>query len=136
MTTDAGDSRELLAPGKQSLWGAFGALVASGGALVCCVLPAVMVSLGAGATLAGLVTAVPQLIWLSERKGLVFGVATFALIVAGALMWRARYAPCPADPKLAAACARLRRWSVALYAFSVLATISGAVFAVVLPRFS
>ena len=49
---------------KQGLWGAFGALLASSGTLVCCVLPAVMVSLGAGATLAGLVTAVPQLIWL------------------------------------------------------------------------
>ena len=133
MTTDAGDGRELLAPGRQSLFGAFGALVASGGALVCCVLPAVMVSLGAGATLAGLVTAVPQLIWLSERKGLVFGVAIAALALAGWLLWRARFAPCPADPKLAAACARLRRWSVGLYGFSVLATITGAVFAFVLP---
>jgi hypothetical protein len=118
---------------KRGLWGAFGALIASSGTLVCCVLPAVMVSLGAGATLAGLVTAVPQLVWLSERKGLVFGVAAFALIVAGALLWRARFAPCPADPKLAAACARLRRWSVALYVFSVLATSTGALFAFVLP---
>lgn len=125
--------RAMLGPGKQSLWGAFGALLASSGTLVCCVLPAVMVSLGAGATLAGLVTAVPQLIWLSERKGLVFSVAAFALLVAGVLLWRARSAPCPADPALARACARLRRWSVALYVFSVLATITGALFAFVLP---
>ena len=118
---------------KQSLFGAFGALVASGGTLVCCVLPAVMVSLGAGATLAGLVTAVPQLIWLSERKGLVFGVAAAALALAGWLLWRARAAPCPADPTLAAACARLRRWSNGLYFASVIATITGAVFAFVLP---
>lgn len=118
---------------KQGLWGAFGALLASSGTLICCVLPAVMVSLGAGATLAGLVSAVPQLIWLSERKALVFGVAALALAIAGTLLWRARSAPCPADPKLAAACARLRRWSNGLYIASVVATITGAVFAFVLP---
>jgi len=126
-------SRALLAPGRQSLWAASTALLTSTGTLVCCVLPAVMVSLGAGAALAGLVTVVPQLIWLSERPVLVFGVATLALAVAGALLWRARNAPCPADPALAAACARLRRWSNGLYAVSVLATITGAVFAFVLP---
>jgi hypothetical protein len=118
---------------RQGLWGAFGALVASTGTLVCCVLPAVMVSVGAGATLAGLVTAVPQLVWLSERKGLVFGVAAAALLVAGALLWRARSAPCPADPALARACVRVRRWSNALYIVSVIATLTGAVFAFVLP---
>lgn len=118
---------------KQGLWGAFGALIASSGTLVCCVLPAVMVSVGAGATLAGLVTAVPQLIWLSERKGLVFGVAALALAIAGTLLWRARSAPCPADPALARACTRLRHWSNGLYGVSVLATITGAVFAFVLP---
>lgn len=126
-------SRALLAPVRQSLWGAGGALLTSTGTLVCCVLPAVMVSLGAGAALAGLVTVVPQLIWLSERPVLVFGVAFLALAVAGALLWRARSAPCPADPALAAACARLRRWSNGLYLASVLATITGALFAFVLP---
>ena len=120
----------------RGLWGAVGALLASTGTLVCCVLPAVMVSLGAGAALAGLVTAVPELIWLSERKGLVFGVAAVSLAVAGALLWQARSAPCPADARLAAACARLRRWSNGLYVFSVLATATGAIFAFVLPALS
>ncbi len=114
---------------RQGLWGAFGALLASAGTLVCCVLPAVMVSLGAGAALAGLVSAVPQLIWLSEQKLLVFGTASVALLLAGCLLWRARYAPCPADPKLAQACMRLRRWSNRLYAVAVVATVVGAVFA-------
>lgn len=138
MATDGSpaDHGALLGPGRQSLGGAFAALLASTGTLVCCVLPAVMVSLGAGATLAGLVTAVPQLIWLSERKGLVFGVAALALAVAGALLWRARNAPCPADPALARACMRLRRWSNGLYLFSVIATVTGAVFAFLLPALS
>ncbi len=125
--------RAMLAPSQRSLWGSLGALLASSGALVCCVLPAVMVSLGAGAMLAGLLTAVPELIWLSERKGLVFGVATLALLAAGALLWQARSAPCPADPALARACTRLRRWSNGLYIASVLVTAVSAVFAFVLP---
>lgn len=61
-------------------------LLASGGTLVCCVLPAVMVAAGAGAALAGLVTAVPQLVWLSEHKGAVFGLAFALLVLSGALL--------------------------------------------------
>lgn len=47
---------------------AAGALLASSAPLLCCVLPAFLVAVGAGAALAGLVTALPQLIWLSEHK--------------------------------------------------------------------
>lgn len=53
-----------------------------------------MVALGAGAALAGLVTAVPQLVWLSEHKALVFGVATVMLALSGVMLWRARSLPC------------------------------------------
>jgi hypothetical protein len=53
---------------RGSLWAAFGSLLFASGTLVCCVLPAVMVALGAGAALAGLVTSVPQLVWLSAHK--------------------------------------------------------------------
>ena len=59
------------------------ALLASSATLLCCVLPAVLVSLGAGAALVGLVSAVPQLIWLSEHKALVFGVAGAMLLLSG-----------------------------------------------------
>lgn len=110
------------------------ALVASSGTLVCCVLPALMVSLGAGAALAGLVTAVPQLVWLSEHKVGVFGLAGALLLVSGIALWQARSRPCPTDPRLAAGCARLRRWSGALWIASVLAVSVGALFAFVLPR--
>jgi len=43
------------------------AFLTSVGTLVCCVLPAILVTIGAGAALAGLVTLLPQLIWLSEQ---------------------------------------------------------------------
>jgi len=112
---------------------AFLTLLASSGTLVCCVLPAVMVALGAGAALAGLVTAVPQLIWLSEHKAGVFGLAFAMLVLSGTLLWRARRMPCPADPGLARACIRLRRASHALWSIALACTVLGASFAFVLP---
>ena len=110
------------------------ALAASGGTLVCCVLPAVMVALGAGAALAGLVTAVPQLVWLSEHKGLVFGVAGAMLGLAGVALWHSRGLPCPTDQRLARTCSRLRRISVVLWLMAAVASTGGALFAFVLPR--
>jgi hypothetical protein len=109
-------------------------LVASSGTLVCCVLPAVMVSLGAGAALAGLVSAVPQLVWLSAHKALVFGVATALVAASGLALWHARTLPCPSDPALARSCARLRRFSAALWGVAAVSVALGAVFAFVLPR--
>lgn len=121
------------APLRRNLGVAFVALLASGGTLVCCVLPAVMVSLGAGAALAGLVSNVPQLVWLSEHKALVFGLAWTMLALSGALLWRARRLPCPADPRLAQACTRLRRLSAALWWLALGCTALGTLFAFVLP---
>ena len=122
------------APLKRNTGLAVAALIASSGTLVCCVLPALMVALGAGAALAGLVSAVPQLIWLSEHKVAVFGVAGAMLGLAGVAIWRARSLPCPADPALARACRRLRGASMLLYSLALAAFFVGAAFAFVLPR--
>lgn len=108
---------------------AFGALLASSATLVCCVLPALLVSIGAGAAVVGLVSAFPQLIWLSEHKAGVFGTACALLIASGLLLWRARRLPCPADPALARSCMRLRRFSWGLYVCSVVLFLLGAIFA-------
>lgn len=120
-------------PLRRNLGVAFLTLVAGSGTLVCCVLPAVMVSLGAGAALAGLVTAVPQLVWLSEHKAGVFGIASTMLAISGVLLWRARRLPCPSDPSLARACTRLRTASVALWWAAAVCMVVGATFAFVLP---
>ena len=118
---------------RGSLWAAFGSLAFASGTLVCCVLPAVMVALGAGATLAGLVTSFPQLVWMSTHKALVFGAAGAALAAGGVMQWRARFEPCPADPALAAACLRTRRVSAIVYWVAVAAFALGATFAFVIP---
>ena len=120
-------------PHTRNIGIAFGTLLASSTTLVCCVVPSVLVSIGAGAALVGLVSAVPQLVWLSEHKALVFGLAGVLLAVSGFVLWRARSAPCPSDPILARSCARMRRASHTLYLLSFAFFLLGVGFAFVLP---
>ena len=112
------------------------ALCASAGTLVCCALPALVVTLGAGAALATLVSAVPQLVWISEHKIELFAVAGIALAIAGWLQWRTWKLPCPADPALARACTSTRRASRAVYAMSLTMFAAGGWFAFVAPLLS
>jgi hypothetical protein len=112
----------------------FFALFGSASTLLCCALPALFVSLGAGATFAALVTGVPQLIWISEHKIGVFIFAGVSLLVGGILQWNARDLPCPIDPKKAEACEISRRWSLRIYWASVVIYGVGAFFAFVAPR--
>jgi hypothetical protein len=118
---------------RGSAFSAFGALLLSGSTLICCALPALLVALGAGAALAGLVSAVPQLVWLSAHKAWVFGGAGAALAVAGWVQWRARSLPCPADPRLARACVRTRRFAAVTYFAALAIFLVGAAFAFLLP---
>ncbi len=108
-------------------------LFTSLGTLICCALPALFVALGAGAVLAGIVSAVPQLIWLSEHKLLVFGVAGLMLMVSGVMRYRSRFAPCPTDAQLAAQCQRLRKHSGIMYVVSLAIYAIGFFFAFVAP---
>jgi hypothetical protein len=112
---------------------ALGTLLASGATLVCCVLPAVMVAVGAGATLVSLISAFPQLVWLSEHKLLVFAIAALMLFAGGVMIWRARSAPCPVEPAAARSCARLRRISAVLYVVALGSFGLGATYAFLLP---
>jgi len=123
----------MMDPHRRNVGVAAGTLLASSATLVCCVLPAIFVSLGAGAALVGLVSAVPQLIWLSEHKVWVFAIAGILLAASGALLWHARRLPCPVDPAAARACTRLRRISNALYFVAAGSYLLGGVFAFVLP---
>ena len=119
----------MIEPLRRNVGVAVGSLLASTATLVCCVLPAVLVSLGAGAVLVGLVSAFPQLVWLSEHKMGVFAVAGTLLAVSGALVWRGRRLPCPVEPVAARSCLRLRRTSAILYAVSLASFVAGALFA-------
>lgn len=108
-------------------------LFTSTGTLVCCALPALFVSLGAGAALAGLVATVPSLVVLSEYKEFVFSFCAFMLVISGYMQWSNRYAPCPIDPAQRDACLKTRRMSAWVYGVSVAIFVTGAFFAFILP---
>lgn len=122
--------------GATSVWsallGLFG-LFASGSTLVCCALPALLVGLGAGAALSGLVSALPQLVWLSAHKLALFGVAGVLLLINGVWQWRNRTLPCPIELRQRDACLRTRRTATRLYGFSVAIYAVGGWFAFVQP---
>lgn len=104
-------------------------LFTSLGTLLCCALPALLVTLGLGAALAGFVGAVPWITTVSDYKGIVFTVAGVLLAIAAFMQWRARNAPCPADPAKAKACSRLRKVSWGILSFSILIYLIGFFFA-------
>lgn len=121
------------APTTAGAWSSWVALLASSGTLVCCALPALLVAIGAGAALSTLVAAVPGLVWISEYKEAVFGVAGLMLALSGVLQWRNRFAPCPIDPALRQACLRTRKTSARVYMASVLLCLVGGWFAFIQP---
>lgn len=112
----------------KKLW-SFLTLFASASTLLCCALPALLVSLGMGAAFSSFLSQFPQLIWLSENKNSVFCVAGLSLAVAGYFQWRAQFEPCPIDPQLRDACLWSRRWGLRLYVCSVLIFFIGFFFA-------
>ena len=110
------------------------ALLGSLGTLLCCALPALLVSIGAGASLATIVTAIPQLVWISEHKLLVFLSTGAMLVFAGATTYLNRHAPCPTEPVQARSCRRVRSWSTAIFAGSVMVYVVGFYFAFIAGR--
>lgn len=97
--------------------------------LICCALPALFVSIGLGATMVGLVTTFPSLIWLSENKLLVFAGSFIMLSASMYMQYRARFLPCPIDPDEARACTTARMWSKRVTIFSIVVWVIGASFA-------
>lgn len=112
------------------------ALFAGTSTLLCCALPALLVMLGAGATLATLVSVFPQIVWLSEHSAWVFGGGAVMLLLGGAAQWQQRHAPCPLDPGLRQACMAQRQRSARIYGVSVLLFAVGSWFAFIQPWLS
>lgn len=97
--------------------------------LICCALPALLVTLGMGAVTAGLVSAAPWITVLSDNKKILFAMAGIMLSASAFMQWRGRFAPCPVDPAKAKACKRLRKISVGILIFSILLYAVGFFFA-------
>lgn len=99
-------------------------LLTSGGTLLCCALPILLVSLGLGAAVAGLTSGLPWLVALSEHKAWIFAGSLLLLIVAGWLIRRSA-ARCPAEPHLAQLCGRVNRINRRLLGGAVVIWITG-----------
>lgn len=123
----------LKAPGMSKRFAAWLSLFASTGTLLCCALPSLLVALGMGAAMAGLVSTVPQIVWLSQHKAWVFGGSALMLLFAALMQYRARNEPCPIDPAQAAACTKSRQISKYTLIVATVLWGLGAFFAFVAP---
>ena len=110
-------------------------LFASSGTIICCALPVLLVSIGAGAALSSLIAVFPQLVILSIYKIPIFIGAFIMLIIAGILQCHSRGLPCPANKKQAYACTQTRKVSMIIYFTSVGIFIIGLLFAFIFPLF-
>lgn len=126
-------SQDGLRDTKTSFFSSLITLFASSSTLVCCAIPALLVSLGAGAALASLVAVFPQIVWISENKEIIFFISAVLMLIGGIVQWRNRYAPCPIDPKLREACLRTRKVSFGIYLMSLALLMIGGWFAFIQP---
>ena len=118
---------------RRTLIGPTLSLFASTSTLLCCALPALLITVGAGAVMAGLTATFPGIMWLSAHKGPLFLASGVLLTVSALMQWQARNAPCPVEPGLAAACMRLRRFSHRILIGSALTYGLGVFFAYLWP---
>jgi hypothetical protein len=104
--------------------------------LICCALPALLISLGMGASLVSFVSAFPWIIFISKYKIQTFIFAGVLLIISFYLFWQGRNAPCPSDPVQAKICSKLRFINLIMLFVSLVAYLVGFFFAFIIVNFS
>lgn len=104
-------------------------LFASVSTLLCCALPALLVSLGLGAAMVSVTKTIPQILWIGENKISVFSFAFVMLVISSGLVYRNRNAPCPVDTKLREACISGRKYSKYVLILSWILLLIGFFFA-------
>lgn len=112
-------------------WVSWLTLFTSTGTLICCALPSLLVSLGLGAVMVGLVSSVPQIVWLSQYKAWVFSISGLLILGSFCLQHQEKNRPCPIDQDLAAACQTSRRYARWILWVSASLWLVGAFFAFV-----
>ena len=117
----------------KSLFVSYLSLFTSFGTLLCCAFPSLLVSIGMGATFAGLIGVFPQIVWLSQNKILIFSLAGILILISSRLLYINRSAQCPIDPDQARACAMSRKWSIRIIILSSLLWFCGFFFAFLAP---
>ncbi len=118
---------------KESRFLSWLGLFSSFGTLICCAIPSTLVLLGFGATVASFLGNFPQLIWLSENKGFIFG---FSFLMLGISYLGQKYSEtqaCPIDKK--EDCERTKSWSKPIFWISLSINLIGSFYAFILPKF-
>ena len=113
----------------------FFALLSSSSTLLCCALPAILVSMGAGAVFANIISVFPALTVISRFK-VEITIMTFIILVAvGVLHLKTAKMPCPADPSLGRACLKSRKRSRIVYYLSCIVFATASIFTFIVPEF-
>ncbi len=99
-------------------------LLASTGTLVCCALPIMLVTLGLGAAVVSLTSALPFLIVLSQHKVWVFAFSALMLAITAWTLYRAGRV-CPADTATGELCRRAQRWNRRIFWSAVVIWVVG-----------
>lgn len=103
--------------------------------LICCALPSLLVMLGLGVAVSGLVSVFPQIIWLSEHKGWVFGISGSLIVLNWILYLRPQQTQaCDIDAGQTA-CAESKDLSFWILALSTALWMTGAFFAFLVKYF-
>ena len=103
--------------------------------LICCALPALLISIGMGASLASFVSAFPWIIFISKYKIQTFILAAVLLVFSVYLFWQGRNAPCPSDPIQAKICSKLRFINLIMLFISLVTYLVGFFFAFIIVNF-
>ncbi len=103
-------------------------LFASASTWICCALPILLVTMGAGAILAGITSQFPVLMVLGAHKNWMFAISGVLLVAAAGLTWRSGQ-HCPSDPLLAQQCQRMQLWNKRILWVSVIVWVFGFVAA-------
>lgn len=111
----------------------FFSLFGSLSTLLCCALPVTLVSLGLGATFASLTSTLPQIIWLTEYKDLLFIGTGSALATSYFIMKNSENKACPIDPRQRELCQSSKTISQKVYWTSLIMFCLGFGFSYILP---
>lgn len=103
-------------------------LLLSGGTLICCALPVLLVTLGLGTAVAFLTSTFPWLVAFSSFKPWTFAISGAVLLLTAWLIYRPGRA-CPADPELARLCRRADRWNRGVFWVAAAIYLVGFFFA-------
>jgi hypothetical protein len=125
---DASFADQMLESPRLQVGSGLVSLFASTSTWICCALPILLVTFGAGAILAGITMQFPLLIVLGAHKNWMFAVSGVLLVAAAGLSWRSGK-HCPTDPLLAQQCQRMQRWNKKILWVSVIVWFFGFVAA-------